>query len=127
MDKLTFWAFLVFISLVGACGNILWKVASNHIGQVSLAKLLDIPWDVRTLFTPVVFIALTLMFVSRFASIVPTGYMQITQIMTAITVLSLTFTVVLDSIFLKPEYPPDVWIGIAIGIISIFFMTRGLG
>jgi len=126
LDKLTIWIIIILVSLAGSCGNILWKLASNHIGQISWRKLLDITWDIRTLFTPIVFIALTLMFISRFASIVPTGYMQITQIMTAITVLSLIFTAVLDRIFLKTKYPPDVWIGIIIGILSIYFMARSI-
>lgn len=120
------WLLIILISLTGSCGNILWKLASNHIGQVSWKKLLDITWDIRTLFTPIVFIALTLMFISRFASIVPTGYMQITQIMTATTVLSLVFTAILDSILLNAKYPLDVWIGVATGIISIYFMGRSL-
>jgi len=127
LDKWTMWLLIILISFAGSCGNILWKLASNHIGQVSWTKLFDITWDVRTLFTPVVFIALTLMFISRFTSIVPTGYMQITQIMTATTVLSLVFTAILDSAFLKTKYPPDVWIGVAIGILSIYFMGRSIG
>lgn len=127
LDKWTMWLLISFISLAGSFGNILWKLASNHIGQVSWTELFDITWDMRTLFTPIVFIALTLMFISRFASIVPTGYMQITHIVTLTTVLSLVFTAILDSIFLTTKYPLDVWIGVAIGILSIYFLGRSIG
>lgn len=103
MDKWIIWILIVLVSLIGSCGNILWKVASNRIGQVSWKKLLNIQWDLQTLFTPLVFTALFLMFVGRFASIVPTGYMGITQLITSIAILTLVFTSLLDTIVLKNQ------------------------
>ena len=109
--------------MIGSIGNILWKVASNNIGQISWKNLLDVKWDFQTLFTPLVFTALFLMFVGRFASIVPTGYMGITQLVTAITVLTLVFTALLDTIILKTKYPVNVWIGVIIGLIAIYLIS----
>lgn len=126
MDRWIIWVLIVLISLIGSCGNILWKMASNRIGQISWEKLLGIWWDIRTLFTPLVFTALFLMFVGRFASIVPTGYMSITLLVTSITILTLVFTVLLDTVFLKTTYPPKVWIGVIIGLLAIYLISSSV-
>ena len=126
MEAWTIWALIVMVSIVGACGNILWKVASNTIGQISWEKLLDIAWDIKTLFTPMIFTALFLMFVGRFASIVPIGYMGATQLATLVTIVTLVLTAVLDALFLKARYPVEVWMGIAVGLLAIYFISKGL-
>jgi len=126
MDKWVIWILIIIVSLVGASANILWKVASDRIGQISWEKLLDLRWDLQTVFTPLVFTSLFLMFVSRFGSIVPTTYMGITQLITAITILSLIFTALLDIAFLKTKYPIEVWIGMALGLAAVYFINRGL-
>ncbi|MDH5771449.1 MAG: hypothetical protein OEZ25_09210 [Candidatus Bathyarchaeota archaeon] len=126
MEAWMVWALIVMVSLVGACGNILWKLASNTIGQISWEKLFDIAWDIKTLFTPLVFTALFLMFLGRFASIVPVGYMGATQLATFVTILTLVFTAVLDALFLKAKYPVEVWVGVAVGLLAIYFISRGI-
>ena len=126
MEAWTIWALIVMVSIVGACGNILWKVASNTIGQISWEKLLDIAWDIKTLFTPMIFTALFLMFVGRFASIVPIGYMGATQLATLVTIVTLVLTAVLDALFLKARYPVEVWMGVAVGLLAIYFISKGL-
>jgi len=126
MEAWTIWALIVMVSIVGACGNILWKVASNTIGQISWEKLLDIAWDIKTLFTPMIFTALFLMFVGRFASIVPIGYMGATQLATLVTIVTLVLTAVLDALFLKARYPVEVWMGIAVGLLAIYFISKGI-
>jgi uncharacterized membrane protein len=73
-----------------------------------------------------VFTALFFMFLARFGSIVPTGYMGITQLITAITILSLVFTAILDTVVLKTQYPINVWIGIIIGLIAIYLISYSL-
>jgi len=123
MDRWVIWILIVAVALVGSIGNILWKIASNQIGQISWNLLLDVRWDLQTLFTPIVFTALFLMFVGRFMSIVPSGYMGITQLITSITILTLVFTAVLDTVILKTRYPLSVWIGIIIGIIAIYLIS----
>jgi len=123
MEKWIIWIFIVAVSLIGSFGNILWKVASNQIGRISWKMLLDLRWDLSTLFTPLVFVALFLMFLARFTSLVPTGYMGITQLITSITILSLAFTAILDTVVLKTKYPPNVWIGIVIGLIAIYLIS----
>jgi len=123
MNKLMIWVLIMIVSLIGSCGNILWKVASNRIGQISWTKLLDIQWDLQTFFTPLVFTALFLMFVGRFASMVPTGYMGITQLVMSITILTLVFTSILDYILLKTRYPMEVWIGVVIGLLAVYLIS----
>lgn len=126
MSRWIIWALIVFAAFVGACGNILWKVASNQIEKVSWQKLLDLKWDLRTLFTPIVFIALFLIFVGRFVSVVPTGHMGITQLVTLLTVISLIFTVLMDAFFLKTRYPLNVWIGITLGILAVYLISESV-
>lgn len=126
IQKLTIWVLIILVSLIGSLGNILWKIASNHIGKVSWKQLFNIQWDVQTLFTPIVFTALFLMFLGRFASIVPTSYMGITQLVTSITILTLIFTVILDTLFLKTRYPLNVWIGILTGLIAVYLISHNI-
>jgi len=126
LDRWVIWVLIVLVSLVGSFSNILWKVASNRIELLSWEKLLDIKWDIQTVFSPMVFTALFLMFVARFASIVPTGYMGITQLITAITILTLILTFILDSVLLKTRYSMEVWIGVAFGLLAVYFINRGL-
>jgi hypothetical protein len=125
-EKLTIWILITMVSLVGSCGNILWKIASNHIGQVSWKELLNVQWNLKTLFTSLVFTALFLMFVGRFASMVPTGYMGITQLVTSITILTLIFTALLDTLFLQAKYPLNVWIGVVMGLLAVYFIGGDL-
>jgi len=96
------------------------------MGQISWKAILNIKWDFQTLFTPLVFTALFLMFIGRFASIVPTGYMGITQLITSITILTLVFTSLLDIVVLKTKYPLNVWIGVIIGLIAIYLISYGI-
>lgn len=120
------WTLVIIVSLIGSCGNILWKIASNNIGQISWQKLLDIQWSIRTLFTPLVFTALFIMFLGRFASMVPTGYMGITQLVLSTTILTLIFTAILDTLILNTRYPAEVWFGVAIGLLAIYFIGRSM-
>ena len=96
------------------------------MGKVSWKKLLDIRWNLQTIFTPLVFTALFLMFIGRSASMVPTGYMGITQLVTSITILTLVFTAVLNTIILKTKYPLNVWIGVIVGFAAIYFIGTGI-
>lgn len=126
MQKLTIWLLIILAALIMSLGNTLWKIASNRIGKISWENLLDLRWDLQTLFTPIVFASLFLMFLGRFASIVPTSYMGITQLVTSITILTLIFTVLLDTLFLKTRYPPNVWIGILTGLIAVYLITYNI-
>jgi hypothetical protein len=126
MDELMVWALIIVVSLIGSVGNILWKVASNSIGQVSWQKLLDIRWDIQTIFSPLIFAALFLMFLGRFASVIPTGYMGITQLVLSITILTLVFTSILDNVFLKTHYPIEVWIGVILGLVAVYLIGRSV-
>ena len=126
MEKWMIWLLIMLVSFVGSCGNMLWKIASNNIGQVSWKELLNVQWNLKTLFTPLVFTALFLMFVGRFASMVPTGYMGITQLVTSITILTLTFTALLDTLLLQTKYPLNVWIGVVVGILAVYFIGSDL-
>ena len=126
MEKWMIWLLIMLVSFVGSCGNMLWKIASNNIGQVSWKELLNVQWNLKTLFTPLVFTALFLMFVGRFASMVPTGYMGITQLVTSITILTLIFTALLDTLLLQTKYPLNVWIGVVVGILAVYFIGSDL-
>jgi uncharacterized membrane protein len=52
--------------------------------------------------------------------------MGITQFITAITILSLIFTALLEIVFFKTKYPVEVWIGIVLGLVAVYFIYRGL-
>jgi len=49
MEKWMIWLLIMLVSFVGSCGNMLWKIASNNIGQVSWKELLNVQWNLKTL------------------------------------------------------------------------------
>ena len=126
MDKYLVWAVVVVISLLGAAGNILFKLGTNKLGTIPPQRFLDISFILQYLFTPAIFAALVLLFLGRFLTGSPLSVLGVTQAFVIVTVLSLAFTLVLETIVFKQVY--DIWTyaGILLGIASVALIARGM-
>ncbi|MEM2111181.1 MAG: hypothetical protein QXX08_04810 [Candidatus Bathyarchaeia archaeon] len=126
MEKIVVWAVIVAVSLLGAVGNILFKIGTNQLGEISPQRFLDISFIFRYLFTPAVFAALIILFLGRFLIGSPLSVLGVTEAFVVITVLGLIFTLLLEAVVFHQRY--DVWtyIGIIIGLASISLIARGM-
>jgi magnesium-transporting ATPase (P-type) len=126
LDKYLVWAVIVAISLLGAAGNILFKFGTNKLGSIPPQRFLDVSFILQYLFTPSIFAALVLLFLGRFLTGSPLSVLGVTQAFVIVTVLSLAFTLVLETIVFKQVY--DVWTyaGIALGLASVALTARGM-
>ena len=117
---------IVAISLLGAAGNILFKFGTNKLGLIPPQRFLDVSFIFQYLFTPSIFAALVLLFLGRFLTGSPLSVLGVTQSFVIVTVLSLAFTLVLETIVFKQVY--DVWTyaGIVLGLASVALIARGM-
>jgi hypothetical protein len=126
LDKYLVWAVIVAISLLGAAGNILFKFGTNKLGSIPPQRFLDVSFIFQYLFTPSIFAALVLLFLGRFLTGSPLSVLGVTQAFVIVTVLSLAFTLVLETIVFKQVY--DIWTyaGIILGLVSVALIARGM-
>lgn len=126
LDKYLVWAVIVAISLLGATGNILFKLGTNKLGSIPPQRFLDVSFIFQYLFTPSIFAALVLLFLGRFLTGSPLSVLGVTQAFVIVTVLSLAFTLVLETVVFKQVY--DVWTyaGIILGLASVALIARGM-
>jgi len=126
LDKYLVWAVVVAISLLGAAGNILFKLGTNKLGPIPPQRFLDVSFIFQYLFTPAIFAALVLLFLGRFLTGSPLSILGVTQAFVVVTVLSLAFTLVLDTIVFKQVYDAWTYAGIFLGIASVALIARGM-
>ncbi len=125
LERVVVWMVMVMVSLLGAVGNLLFKIGTNQFGVIPPQRFLDISFSFRYLFTPSIFVALLILFVGRFLTGSPLSVSGATQLFVVITVLSLIFTLILETLVLKQRYDLWTYAGILIGLISIALIARG--
>jgi len=125
LDRFVLWGTIVAVALLGAIGNILFKMGTNRLGPIPPQRFLDISFSIRYLFTPSIFAALVILFLGRFLIGSPLSVLGVTQAFVAITVLSLIFTLTLEALVFKQRYDLWTYIGIFIGLASIALISRG--
>ncbi|MEM2913847.1 MAG: hypothetical protein QXH91_00390 [Candidatus Bathyarchaeia archaeon] len=126
MEKIVVWTVIVAVSLLGAVGNILFKIGTNQLGEISPQRFLDISFIFRYLFTPAVFAALVILFLGRFLIGSPLSVLGVTEAFVVITVLGLIFTLLLEAVVFHQRYDLWTYIGIIIGLASISLIARGM-
>jgi hypothetical protein len=126
MSRGELWALIVLVSLAGSIGNILLKNAVNFLGDLSVRNLLDLNWAVKTIFNPVIFSAFFLIFVGRFASLIPTSHLGITTLVMSITIITLIYTGIFDIVYFKTSYTSSIWLGFILGMMAIYFFYKGM-
>lgn len=126
MDKYVVWGVLIAISLLGAAGNILFKVGTEKLGAITPQRFLDISFTFKYLFTPAIFIALILLFLGRFLTGTPLSVLGATQAFVIVTVLSLAFTLALETIIFRQIYDLWTYAGVVLGLASVALISRGM-
>lgn len=126
MEKYVVWGVLIAISLLGAAGNILFKVGTEKLGEITPQRFLDISFIFKYLFSPVIFTALILLFLGRFLTGTPLSVLGATQAFVIVTVLSLAFTLVLETIIFKQIYNLWTYIGVGLGLASVALISQGM-
>jgi len=125
MEKIEVLGMIVAVSLLGAAGNILFKIGTNKWGSIPPQRFLDLSFAIQYFFTPSIFLALVILFLGRFLTGSPLSVLGVTQVFVAITVLTLVFTLALETLILKQRYDLWTYVGIIIGLASIALILRG--
>jgi multidrug transporter EmrE-like cation transporter len=125
VEKIVVWAVIIAVSLLGAVGNILFKIGTNQLGEIPPQLFLDISFIFRYLFTPSIFAALVILFLGRFLTGSPLSVLGVTEAFVVITVLGLMFTLLLEALVFHQKYDLWTYVGIIIGIASISLIARG--
>ena len=153
IGDLMFWIAVAAIVLLGTIGGALYKYGTNELGTISFEKLLDVKtsgrfwlygalmvggfllfilgginlrsesFAMQYLFSPIIFVALVLMFLSRFLVGIPlstTGLGRFTAITTSLLVAATTIASV---IVFKEEVNTRIWAGIGLGIVAIILLS----
>ena len=153
MDDSAFWLSLFIITFLGVSGGVLFKYGTGKLGRISLQRLLDVEfsgrfwlkaglmviglllfiyggWSLRGeafamkyLFSPVIFGALVLMFMSRFLVGIPlsvTGLGRFTSISLSLMVLS---TAVASVIFFGEKLGLRIVTGILMSVVAVALLS----
>lgn len=126
LDKYVVWGVMIAVALLGAAGNILFKIGTEKLGAITPQRFLDIPFIFKYLFTPAIFTALILLFLGRFLTGTPLSVLGATQAFVIVTVLSLAFTLALETVVFKQIYDMWTYAGIVLGLASIALISRGM-
>lgn len=148
----TFWVTVVLIVALGTVGGVLFKSGTNALGTIDYRRLLEIRTSTPTLvfatllffsivlffysgysladysfaakylFSPIIFLALIMMALSRFLIGVPlsvTGLGRLTGLLTALGVLT---TAVASNLIFKEVFSARVLAGIALAVIAVILI-----
>jgi len=126
MERLEVVGVIIVAALLGAVGNILFKIGTKKWGLIPLQRFFDISFSIKYLFTPSIFIALVLFSIGRFLMGSPLSAWGTTQVFVSVTVLGLVFTMILKALIFYQKY--DIWtyIGVVMGLMLIVLIARGL-
>jgi drug/metabolite transporter (DMT)-like permease len=149
---LTFWITVVLIVVVGTIGSVLFKSGTNILGTIDYARLLEIKMSSTTLayggvlllsvvmfffsgymlgdfsfaakylFTPIIFIGLIMLAMSRFLIGIPlsvTGLGRLTGLLTAIQVV---VTALASYLVFKETFTTRMLAGMALAVFAVVLL-----
>ncbi|MFH0848174.1 MAG: hypothetical protein V1857_01560 [archaeon] len=154
LGDVRFWLPVIVIVALGTVGGALFKYATNIHGEVTFQRVMELRISIRSLaylalmaagvlvilysghslgdssfamaflFSPVVFLALVLLFASRFLMGIPlsvSGLGRLTAILTTLTVVT---TAIVSAAFFGEEFNTRVIAGLLLGILSILLIGQ---
>ena len=104
----------------------LYKIGASKFGSITLQRFLNLHFWLEYLFTPTIFAALALLFLGKFFAGSPLSAGGALSVFTIITVLSLVFTAILEWVMLRKTYDPLTYVAIAIALICVMVIGRGI-
>lgn len=147
-----FWASIVAITVIGTLGSVLFKHGTNVFGTLTLDRLFhsepskaslfglavfllgviatllggyllrDAFFAAEFLFYPTVFLALAMLFVSRFLIGIPLSVTGLGRLNALLTVVSIVTTTVASALIFKESFSTRVVFGFVLGIASILLI-----
>jgi len=147
-----FWISIAVISIIGTLGSVLFKHGTDAFGMLTFERLLHIEMSkislaglaalsvgavmvllggymlkpasfaLEFLFYPAVFIALVMLFVSRFLIGIPLSVTGLGRLNALLTVLSIVLTAAASAVVFKESFNTRVIIGFLLGAVSILLI-----
>jgi len=147
-----FWISIAVISIIGTLGSVLFKHGTDAFGMLTFERLLHVEMSkmsllglaalsvgsamvllggymlkpasfaVEFLFYPAVFIALVMLFVSRFLIGIPLSVTGLGRLNALLTVLSIVLTAAASAVVFKESFNTRVIIGFLLGAVSILLI-----
>lgn len=147
-----FWISIAVISIIGTLGSVLFKHGTDAFGMLTFERLLHIEtskmsllglaalsvgsamvllggymlkpasFALEFLFYPAVFIALVMLFVSRFLIGIPLSVTGLGRLNALLTVLSIVLTAAASAVVFKESFNTRVIIGFLLGTVSILLI-----
>jgi len=147
-----FWISIAVISVIGTLGSVLFKYGTDAFGMLTFERLLHVEMSkmslaglaalsvgsamallggymlkpasfaLEFLFYPAVFIALVMLFVSRFLIGIPLSVTGLGRLNALLTVLSIVLTAAASAVVFKESFNTRVIIGFLLGAVSILLM-----
>jgi drug/metabolite transporter (DMT)-like permease len=147
-----FWMWIVAITAIGTLGSVLFKYGTNAFGTLTLDRLLrfdfskasvlglalfsfgaaaallggyllrDASFAAEFLFYPAIFLALAMLFVSRFLIGIPLSVTGLGRLNALLTVISIVTTTVASALIFKEAFSVRVILGFLLGMASILLI-----
>jgi len=147
-----FWISIAVISIIGTVGSVLFKHGTDAFGTLTFERLLQIEtskispaglaalsagvamvllggymlkpasFALEFLFYPAVFVALVMLFISRFLIGIPLSVTGLGRLNALLTVLSIVLTAAASAFVFKEAFNPRVIIGFLLGAMSILLI-----
>lgn len=149
---LTFWITLVLIVVVGTIGSVLFKSGTNILGAIDYGRLLEIKMSSTTLayvgvlglsvvlffysgyrlgdysfaakylFTPIIFVALIMLAVSRFLIGIPLSVTGLGRFIGLLTGLQVVVTALASSLVFHETFSTRVLVGLALAVVAVILL-----
>jgi len=147
-----FWISIAVISIIGTLGSVLFKHGTDAFGMLTFERLLHVEMSkmsllglaalsvgsamvllggymlkpasfaLEFLFYPAVFIALVMLFVSRFLIGIPLSVTGLGRLNALLTVLSIVLTAAASAVVFKESFNIRVIVGFLLGAVSILLI-----
>jgi len=147
-----FWISIAVISVIGTLGSVFFKHGTDAFGMLTFERLLHVEMSkmslaglaalsvgsamvllggymlkpasfaLEFLFYPAVFIALVMLFVSRFLIGIPLSVTGLGRLNALLTVLSIVLTAAASAVVFKESFNTRVIIGFLLGAVSILLI-----
>jgi uncharacterized membrane protein len=147
-----FWLSIGIVVLFGTLGGVLYKHGTNTLGTITFERLLQMELSSRVLlyltvmavgvllfvyggyslrnecfamgylFSPIIFLALVTLFISRFLAGIPLSVTGLGRLTATVTVLTVITTAAASSIVFKEAYTPRVIVGIILGALAVLLI-----
>mgnify|MGYP001115722189 CR=1 FL=1 len=147
-----FFSSVFLVVILGTIGSVLFKYGTDRLGSITFERLAGVTVNTEFLlysvlmifgvilvfysgyslrehsfamyylFSPVIFLSLLILFVSRFLIGIPLSMTGLGRLSVVVTVLSMVATVIASYLVFKETFSIKVFLGIVLGVIAIFLI-----